>query len=1299
MPTASDVTEVILWAALPNGFTEDGDLALSVFVSPQLNATMSDHSNPLLSVFPDFVDWPTTIGTEGTAIAFRVTFGTTTGSLKPVDATYSASLDSAGWQAVFSPTGTDVTPYEYTDMSGLPIKTFSAQKIAGYARTLYGKIGAASPTAPVTLQSSRKFSTGFNAGDLQSEYQTLLNLAAPANAQSSLQAAFADLRAFHTAPEPDPDFAPSLPTVDFHQAIAALGSYPAVLRRFGLVFDLTVPVPASTEGQDFTTIQVTPVWTSHFTGGPSGTKTDVSPLTNIVLEPSATVFRSLARSSTLTYSNGMLDLTDPRFFVTDLDVDLAGDRINALSLALQSITAFHNEHSGLDQVDGSTCALTVPALRSNGPGVIWEGWGGANGLQDLLTNQTSLSTVLASYLQNPSNPLPSLYTEDITRGHRFDVYTASDTSVSGPSWLSLHGRAGSYTLGGSTGSPITFTVVDEGYAVPGATQAAGTKDPPPPDLMIHESFMRWSGWGLSVQHPGDPLGYTSIQAPPTDNPSPAPAPGEVAIPQLSATFQAINIVETESPNPYPFPKLRYGNQYQFRARAADMAGNGIPLSSTDGSTATPVFTHYRYEPVAPPTIAGTAPFSVAESTLLVVLLNDLVNPVVPNGRWLFPPRAAQRLCEEHGMFDGFVLGSPPNPALAPDGSNATWTAISNAEPQRIVNVTGVEYDPGKGKGDTPYFDPSLVLTTPWLPDPLSSGAGLVGLPGPGSTTVDAVAPWSGSPWPTADPVLLLVSNGTTESTSYVAATGSSSAMQLVTLPPAGVSVVWVSSALTEAAFSTLGVYNWITSYFSGDTDTLDTQVLNGQVWQLSPFRVLRIVHAVRLPLIAPRLRQPTTDREVGSNSVDVSDTNFLVDEKSTSALDFHAVWTDPYDNPLDPESDPSKFSEAYKTSSGPAFRLAVADPTPIGPESQPLTVVAPTAPFAFGPNNDFGPDEGSTHHIGDTKHHLVYYTVTGTSRYAEMFETSFTGEFKGETPVKISKLGINPTTVVVTRAGSSHVLPASDYVVHPEDGTLSYKQPASSKTDLTINFQPTTTLAGQAVPVEVLASARPVAPHVSRIIPAWEWAGPAGSVETGIVYDRTGGYLRVYLERPWWSTGAGELLGVVTPTVELPLATLLRPAVPAHHDDGSRPDHLQQHEVAPVAPGPDGLRESRRGPGRAGETALPEPSTGDPRRRRLRAVLHLAVRGSLRPGEQQLVRGRPPAAGPDRRGDHPAATGVLRAPRARALPAVLGRQPGGLARDDGDDRPACAEPVRDRPPQPPRPEPGERAHQRLRPGL
>ena len=304
----------------------------------------------------------------------------------------------------------------------------------------------------------------------------------------------------------------------------------------------------------------------------------------------------------------------------------------------------------------------------------------------------------------------------------------------------------------------------------------------------------------------------------------------------------------------------------------------------------------------------------------------------------------------------------------------------------------------------------------------------------------------------------------------------------------------------------------------------------GQVWQLSPFRVLRMVHAVRLPLLAPRLRNPTTDaRAIGDTSVGLEDADFLVDENSTSALDFHAAWIDPYDNPQDPASNPADPVSFNQVITGPAFRLAVPDPTPIGPESVPLTVTAPQTSFAFGMQDGFN---SATHFIGDTRHHLITYSVTGTSRFAEMFEQTYEGIFTGSTAVKVSDLGLNPATVVVRRSATAAPLPAADYSVDAAAGTIRYLKNAhpTTRTRLYVEFQPTTTLTGPGVPVEVLASSRPSAPKVARITPAWDLSGPIGALKTGIELQRTGGYLRVYLERPWFTSGAGELLGVVTPT-------------------------------------------------------------------------------------------------------------------------------------------------------------------------
>lgn len=71
-----------------------------------------------------------------------------------------------------------------------------------------------------------------------------------------------------------------------------------------------------------------------------------------------------------------------------------------------------------------------------------------------------------------------------------------------------------------------------------------------------------------------------------------------------------------------------------------------------------------------------------------------------------------------------------------------------------------------------------------------------------------------------------------------------------------------------------------------------------------------------------------------------------------------------------------------------------------------------------------------------------------------------------------------------------------------------------------------TTEAGAAFPVEVPSSARPDAPRVLYIVPVFDWDTPPGAA--GVTKRvRTGGGLRVYLERPWYSSGDGELLGVV----------------------------------------------------------------------------------------------------------------------------------------------------------------------------
>jgi len=1177
-------SQILVWTALPTAISGD-TLSLSVFLSPQLSGEpIGGESFVPLSAFPDFTDWPSTVG-GSSPISFAVSFAplgatapTVTELAEIVTPTPPGGVSpSAAWTTMFDPKTTAVEsfalpPFLIDPISGdtltPAINSFWAAQVASFVSGLYGSIGASNPVDPIIITFLRDTVGADNPNPV---YKLLLDLLDPAKVLATdnpdlitpTQAqALSDLANFHNLPNVyggyDPTFKPTTPTLDFHQALSGLGSYPTILRLLNLVFDLTVALPSGLpEG-----IQVLVTPTLPSSAPP--------PLDNAVPPPAVeTMLFTPWTAATLTassflptpsgadYANGMLDLNDDtRFSVTDLDVEIAADRLHSQSATLVSTNAFettpYNPNGDESQYRNASTALTVPALRSIGPTVLWSGYGtplpGSSSPQSpfaaLLAGQASLQQGLAAWLESPTiaNLPPALRTEQIIRGHRFDVYTASEAS---PAWRGLCGRNGTYTFGPNSSSPIAFSVADEGVVTPAASQLAGTMDPPPPTLNVLETIVRWRGWGLCAPRPGnwvaddsnaietDPSGSTAPPAPTSDGPN---------LPQLATSFQAPN------PSTDPdllFPKLRFGNSYELRARGVDLAGNSVSLSSTDASTAIS-FAHYRHEPVRPPVLAGIDAFTPGESTLYLVLLDDQVNPPTTNGRWLFPPKVSQLLAEEHGMFDGFTPGQAPNSADGPNGSETTYDTIVGYDGQNLGDITGAQYD--TGNQGVPYFAGTPLPVTPWLPDPLSTAATLFGLPG--LTDALTTGQWGGI-WPVADPILLTLAAGATATSEYVAAATGSPASVATTLPPGEVAIVRISSALSRSALAALGVWQWIAAQPPGPgVGDVAALAAAGQVWLLSPFQVLRMVHAVRVPLLGPGFGSPQTTRFPGQTSVLISDPKFNVDEKSTGHVDVGAVWTDPYDNPADSDSDPAlppgvpprtppgsapSGPTSTVTSSGPAFRLTIPDPTPTGPEAQPLTVLAEAQEFALGADG-----EGATHFIGDTLHHVVYYTATGSSRFADMFQTSEDATF---TPTALSatistaELGVNADTLAVTITDGPQ-LTADQYAYTAATRTVTVSSGLLPHPDSTlqtqITYQPTTTLAGAPDAVEVLSSARPKAPVISDVVPAWQIAGPSGALHgSGLEFVRTGGFLRVYLERPWFSTGAGELLGVVT-TVPTP---------------------------------------------------------------------------------------------------------------------------------------------------------------------
>jgi hypothetical protein len=1113
--------QLITWTPLPNGRVGSNEVQLSIFVSPRLS-TDEGSGNPTLELFPDWANWPQTISSApGGPIQFAVSWG---GRPATVYSPTLTGLSEANWAAIFDPSLTSVTSYQYKDFSASPMHSFSASGVQSFVASNYGNIGAYNGGSFVSLATLRgRLELAEGAPQrLGPVYNALFDLANSSAATGGLgNPSVSNAVAFHR--RNGQQFIPPVPVLDFHQAIASFNSFPDVLANLGLVFTLTIPIPAWL-GTGTTTIQVTPQWTSSFTGAAGQTSIDVPMTINATL--SATQF--LPAATGVDYKNGMLDLGDTsRFSVIDLDVDGASESLTSLSYALQGLFAWERPLFN----DGDQVAMSVPTLRSVGPSIMWSGWGqDGNGLNELAARQTTINTDVTNWVNATGTKpaLPVLNAPDVIRGWRFDVLDVTEAT---PTWRSLHQRAGTYAFG--TLAPTTLNGPDEGAVVPGATSPTTTTGPLP-DLYVHESIARWAGWSLSAPRPGGIID--------TDDQADAdPAPNTASSQTDSNGNLTAQLAVNFTPVGGSLPRLRFGRKYRYRARAVDLGGYSVPHASTDGSTATAAIAHYRYEPVLSPLLAAVHPLGPAEATLLLVIYNaqpegvgSPLSQVASNARWLFPPKSSEVMLEELGMLDGYVPGHPPDRTKPPTA--AAYALLNARVDKTLADVPGVQTDAGNNNAfylPLPTSGVPPVTSPAWLPDPLARGVTFFGVPGG-----NHLVPWPDGLWPNQQGMVLKLAAGAAAGNHLTTGTTTTAPELTVTLPPAGVTDIKISSALASGALDILGVWSWIKPLLpAGSLTPATDEALEGLNWMLTPFKVIRLVHAVRLPLVAPAMRTPELQsRDYGSTTATLTDPNFVMDAPSTASIDVEATWQDPLDDPSDPTNNPATD---MTVSTGHAFKLHVPDPSPIGPNARPMTVLPPTSQFDL-----YG--RGAIHAVGDTKHHAITYTATATSRFVEFFTQTTAVTLTGTTPFVLSTLGLDTTAVRVVVGGTTPAqeVDPSNYVLDATAGTIALTSAGSSYSGqaLEVTWAPTDTSTGAGHLVQILSSARPAAPKVVKVSPAWEIATPGHQLSAGpITYRRIGGYLRVYLDRPWWSSGANEMLGVVA----LPAAASQGAVLPA----------------------------------------------------------------------------------------------------------------------------------------------------------
>jgi hypothetical protein len=1036
-------SQTVMWTAVPDGVEGDAARIVGV-VSPRL----TDPARATIDKWPDWWNW----AERAAAVTFAVQFD----ARPPVPATrVSPAPEIRRWRALIRQ-GLPVRPFQPARHHEHRIRSYPAANVAAFLKQHYLGTAVNSPTEfPPVAQ--------LLDGGIAS-----IGLAYNPKAESALRQRIADVLARAKAvpavdPWPELDFLqavmfhevdPTLPRVppkqdglDFHDVVSLLGQYPVLLRPLGLAFDLRVPLSAAAGAS---TVSLLPSWTPALADTVS-----VRPATRVTV--AAGVFRPTPKAGS-DLDGDALTLGAAGFGVLALDADGAALKVRHFADNLR--------RSLVQKTTDTPTLASLPALRSAGLAVVRTGRA-ARQVQRF-ADAAALETALAA-----GSP-PVLDADALLHGLRWSVY-----DVASGRWYSLCQRRGSYVF--PRDEAVNVDAVDAGTVTTAVTQRAQAGQP---DYYLAEYLCRWEGESLVAPRPGKSLDRDPNQVPTRPDPDPpADAP-------LKVRF---------APAPGSLPPLRFGRRYRMRATAAYLGGAGPRFDPSDTAVdpahSTAEVTYGRFEPVPPPVVVPRRPRLPGESVHHLVIRSDRDTAAATCERHVLPPKTSQLLAEAHGLFDT-PSGLDPN-AYAAIVARAGGTLGGGGAPDPS-DPSVLYYD--TDRLSFPVEDGTAEV--PWIPDPLSRGAALTGLPGVafGATSVDFGYAQGGT-WRTARPFRIRLVEG-----SAAPVFDPATRVLTVSLGKGDLAEVAVSSQLRAEDLPLLQIWRWLQADGGLSTATLATHrgyALAGRHWLLTPAQPLTFVHAVRRPLEPPAIRSANAVRAPGAPVSVLTAPGVGISRKSTVGVEITAEWSDPVDTLDTAGWQPRRM----------VTRRAHLGSVPIQPAD--ATHAEGTA------------DLSVPHDFGDTAAHLVTYHPVATSRFAEYFteRSTATVTLTGDAWTAVDPTGVTVGSEVVTATGTTYERD-KDYEV-TGDGqlrrTAGNRIPAGSA--VTVSYLPGTTLRGAPVTLAVPASARPAPPAPLYVLPTFGWTFDGNP--TGAESTRRGGGLRVYLDRPWWSSGDGEALGVV----------------------------------------------------------------------------------------------------------------------------------------------------------------------------
>ncbi len=811
------------------------------------------------------------------------------------------------------------------------------------------------------------------------------------------------------------------------------------------------------------------------------------------------------------------------------------------------------------------------------------------------------------------------YAEEVSRGYRIDVWDSVTRK-----WHSLCRRVGTYRIGDTD---VRFeddaaTLAEDGDATlqdEGWIQTAAVSDPNkteenkiPTEVWVHEHMFDWTGWSLAVPRPGAALAVHDDGSSSTIRESVGPD---------GSTHGIGNWVDPAFPLATEFTvpdgsltRKRFGTTYRFRARSVDLAGHSVPFSAGSTNvdpggagdrttTVTDKIVNRRTDPVKAPTVVIAEPMKPGESPAVLVVRSNYNTPsaeIEPTSRHITPPRSSVEMAEElGGLDDALTPGKPVDPTLysmlverdafefemetAQEGTvKATGKAmaIGPSLPATVVPPNLPPLLPGQVLRDKPEYVPKEYVqqapvekienedgTLPYLPDMLSRGATLKGLPGTPSTTkgvrmsAAAVSPTLGSiakvgvvkipitstQYETVKTILVdfdragqkwynkrsfkLIIKGieatdkrvTPHATPKTPLWNSTARTLTVELPKGDKVLVELSSFTNPADLNLFEVYEWGVRPF----------VLKTTVGRLVGLKQMANPIATVLPTLVKRNMTTTMKALVATTIIG---RNWTITPHDTLTL-VHAV--------QQPVIEP-KFTGYARVNRKPGeTHGTLVDWMPIhGKSTAKLSVQAHWHENADDPS------------AGVPKWKDPDGTDTSVEHEEKVFEVTV-----GPSDTSVLDLGLKRTrlpafAVVRALADDPKANAQRHFFGDTHHRLIEYKATATSRFPEFFADDPNADFARTSVvkSLHVPSSARPTPPAISYVIPTYGWT------KTATTSKRLAGGLRVYLERPWFSSGDNEQLAVVLPW------TSIHPQTRFHTQWGDDPIWSSQGKLGSTRP-------------------------------------------------------------------------------------------------------------------------------------